>query len=197
MKDILYIEDSSMSQLLMRRYVGDAGALTICSTLRSAITRLQEHHFDLLITDYMFPEGDSLDLIIGVRHKFSAEELPIIVVSGSMDRLLLSCVLKAGANDGFPKPLKTVEFNEAVNRMLTQPYVRSPEHGAIDVRCFQWMNNGVHHQFCPDLALTCSGSSREEAAAKMQSLLEASLSERKLLGGASHLGIASHIVELP
>ncbi|MFA5265514.1 MAG: response regulator [Opitutaceae bacterium] len=197
MKTILYVEDSAMSQMLMRRYVGDAGKLTICTTLDAAAAQIKESRFDLLITDYMFPEGDSLDLIVGTRRRFSAQELPIIVVSGSMDRLLLSRILKAGANDGFSKPLKAGSFNEVVTRMLAHPYVRSPEHGAIDVHCFRWMNEGLYYQFCPDLGLTTSGPTKEAASAQMIAALQAGAAAGAVLGNTSHHGTASHIIELP
>jgi CheY-like chemotaxis protein len=197
MKAILYAEDSAMSQILMRRYVGDAGELTISTTLGEADALLKENRYDLLITDYMFPEGDSLDLIISTRRRFTTIELPIIVVSGSMDRLLLSRVLKAGANDGFPKPLRAVDFNEVVNRMLAQPYVRSSEHGAIDVRCFQWTADGLYYQFNPDLGLTTSGHTKEEASAKMLAALQASVVSGTVPGNTNRHGMTSHIIELP
>ncbi len=197
MKSILYVEDSAMSQLLMRRYVGDSGELTICSTLSAAAALLKERSFDLMITDYMFPEGTSLDLIISIRGRFSAPELPIIVVSGSMDRLLLSSILRAGANDGYSKPLKAVEFNEVINRMLTQPYVRSPENGAIEIRCFQWRKGELFFQFCPDSDLMISAPSKEAASTQMLAALRGRVAAGTRLGDSSHEGIVSHIIDLP
>ena len=61
MKRVLYAEDSTTSQLLMRRLLANLCELTITSTLAQAEIALLSQPYDLLITDFLFPEGDTLN----------------------------------------------------------------------------------------------------------------------------------------
>src|SRR3954469_4183343 len=143
MKQVLYVEDSATSQLLMRKYVSGLCELTITPSLRTAVSLLESRSFDLLIADFIFPEGDATGLLQYVRSSPGLAAVPIIVVSSSLDAVLLSRVLKAGANDGRCKPLKTSEFRSLVEQMLHAPYFRSLEHSLVGVCCFQWVAKGA------------------------------------------------------
>ena len=110
MKQVLYVEDSATSQLLMRKYLAGMCELTITPSLRTATTLLAERSFYLLISDFLFPEGDAIDLIQLTRKAESSKVMPIIVVSGSMDGALLSRVLKAGFRFGDNAPMAIIEF---------------------------------------------------------------------------------------
>lgn len=171
MKQVLYVEDSATSQLLMRKYLAGICELTITPSLRMAVSLLGERQFDLLISDFLFPEGDALDLIQQARKTDALKAMPIIVISSSMDGALLSRVLKAGANEGLSKPLNTAEFRNVVTRMLNEPYVRSMERAISSVTCFQWASRGVIFQYCPELNLTVSGQTKDEVSRQMQAAL--------------------------
>lgn len=195
MKQVLYAEDSATAQLLMRKCLGALCEPTIVSTLAGALQWLNERHFDLLITDFLFPEGDSLDLIEHVRRTKPWDKLPIVVVSASMDRMLVSRVLKAGANEALCKPLVPEEFRALVARMFDQPYLRRPSSAANGVSCFQWQAGGGFHQYCPELNLAVYGTTKAEAAAHMKSLLREHSGRGAALGAISHESIVTHLVD--
>jgi CheY-like chemotaxis protein len=197
MKKILYVEDSSMAQRFMRRVLEDVAELTISASLPVAERCLKSGHFDLVIADYLFPEGDALAFMRNLRQSHTVDQLPLVIISGSMDRLLLSQVLKAGANDAFAKPLDVEKFKAAIVRMLAQPYVRSADHGAIGVCCFQWMTNGTYYQFCPDLGLITSGPTKAAAASQMFDALKTRMKQWAQLGGVLQERIVTHIIESP
>ena len=194
-KQVLYVEDSATSQLLMRKYLGADCDLTITPSPRSGLTLLNERAFDLVITDFLFPDGDALDLITTLRRTKNHTELPIVVVSGSMDLALRNRVLKAGANDGMAKPLPTVDFRAMITRMLREAYVRTPEQSMTSVTCFQWALKGEYHEYCPELDLHLSGATRDEAAAKMLKALEARLVQGALLGYTSQEKTSIHLLQ--
>jgi CheY-like chemotaxis protein len=195
MKQVLYVEDSATSQLLMRKYLAGLCDLTITPSLRMATSLLAERSFDLLITDFLFPEGDALDLMQQVRKTETIRTIPILVVSSSMDGALLSRVLKAGANEGMSKPLSTAEFRSVVVRMLEAPYVRSPENAICSVTCFQWAMRGTISQFCPELNLTISGPSKDDVSKRMRAALAERLAQGMDLGYTSHEAVVTHVVQ--
>jgi CheY-like chemotaxis protein len=194
MKQVLYVEDSATSQLLMRKYVSGLCELTITPSLRTAASLLESRSFDLLIADFIFPEGDATGLIQQVRSSPTLGTLPIVVVSSSLDAVLLSRVLKAGANDGHCKPLKTLEFRSLIERMLHDPYFRSLEHSLVGVCCFQWVAKGIVFQFCPELNLTLSGPTKEDVTKMMLKALQEKAKEGIELGSITHEAIAMHTV---
>jgi CheY-like chemotaxis protein len=195
MKQVLYVEDSATSQLLMRKYLQSACELTITPSPRAGVALAHERAFDLIITDYLFPEGDALDLITQVRQTKDTRQLPIVVVSSSMDPALQNRVLKAGANDGMSKPLPTQEFRAMVEQMLTEPYVRIPEKSVASVPCFQWLLRGEHHEFCPELGLRFSGPDRDEVSRRMTAAIREKIAGGTVLGYVTHEKVITHVVQ--
>ena len=194
MKPVLYVEDSATAQLIMRKCLGALCELTIVSTLAGALQWLGERPFDLLITDFLFPEGDALGLIEHTRRTQRWDKLPIIVVSASMDRMLVSRVLRAGANEALCKPLIPEEFRALIARMLEAPYLRSPGAAVNGVSCFQWRADGRFHQYCPELNLAVSGATKAEAASRMKTQLHEHAERGVALGAISHETVVTHVV---
>ncbi|MFT3782907.1 MAG: response regulator [Nibricoccus sp.] len=195
MKQVLYVEDSATSQLLMRKYLAGICELTITPSLRMAVSLLTERKFDLLISDFLFPEGDALDLIQTARRSEALKGMPVVVISSSMDGALLSRVLKAGANEGLSKPLNTAEFRLVVTRMLSDPYVRSIDRAICSVTCFQWAIRGMVYQFCPELDLKVSATSKEEVTKLMQTALHDRLAQGAELGYTNHESLVTHVIQ--
>ncbi|WP_404425181.1 PleD family two-component system response regulator [Nibricoccus sp. IMCC34717] len=195
MKKVLYVEDSATSQLLMRKYLNAACELTITASPKAARDVLSATSFDLIITDFMFPDTDATELIVTLRKTTTPQSLPIIVVSGSMDLTLLSRMLKAGANDGMAKPLNTVDFRAMVERMLVEPYIRTLERSITSVNCLQWAAKGVYFEYCPELDLKVSAETKEEVARLMVSALQEHATRKLPLGFTTHERVVTHTVQ--
>ena len=183
MNEVLYVEDSTTSQILMKKYLEKMATLTIASSLDAAIQLLRDRRFNLMIADYNFHEGNSLQLIQYVRSSPMHHRMPVIVISSSMDGSMLTRILRAGANDGQEKPLRVVEFRGMVAQMLTVPYVRSLDHPVIDVSCFEWRSHQGVHEFCPELNLTITGATREDVADRMRDALQKHCAQGVAMGG--------------
>jgi CheY-like chemotaxis protein len=195
MKNVLYVEDSVTSQLLMRKHLAGICELVVTASLQKAAALLEERDFALLIADFLFPEGDATELIRQVRRTPRRESMPIIVVSGSMDGLLLSQVLQAGANDALAKPLKNQEIRGMVATMLETPYVRRLEHEIMGVCCLQWQKAGRFYQHCPETGLTVEGAIKEDVASQMQAALETKARQGVALGQTAHETMITHVVK--
>jgi len=179
----------------MRKYVAGMCELTITPSLRMAMSLLSERKFDLLISDFIFPEGDALDLIQLSRKSEATKDMPIIVISGSMDGALLSRVLKAGANEGLSKPLATDEFRAVVTRMMSDPYVRSMERAICSVTCFQWAVRGSVSQYCPELNLLFTAATKDEVSKQMLAALQERLTQGADVGYTNHEMVVTHVVQ--
>ena len=194
MNEVLYVEDSTTSQILMKKYLEKMATLTIDSSLDAAIQLLRDRRFNLMIADYNFPEGNSLQLIQYVRSSPMHHRMPVIVISSSMDGSMLTRILRAGANDGQEKPLRVVEFRGMVAQMLTAPYVRSLDHPVIDVSCFEWRSHQGVHEFCPELNLTITGATREDVADRMRDALQKHCAQGVAMGGIGDELIVRHMI---
>jgi two-component system, chemotaxis family, chemotaxis protein CheY len=196
MKQVLYVEDSATSQLLMRKYMLSTCELTITPSPRAGLSLTTERSFDLVVTDYLFPDGDALDLITQLRRTKDHRQLPVVVVSSSMDATLLNRVLRAGANDGMAKPLPTAEFRAMIEQMLTEPYIRTPEKSITSVPCFQWMLRGEYHEFCPELSLHLTGADRDDVSRRMSLAVREKIAGGTSLGFVTHEKTVTHVVQL-
>ena len=192
MKKVLYLEDSATSQLLMRRYLSGLCELVTAAELRVGAAMLQEQTFDLLISDFLFPDGDTTGLIHQVRRAEGTKDLPIIVVSSSMDEALMDRVLKAGANEALRKPLDAQQIRALVERMLTAPYVRKAEGSVTGVNCFQWATKEAVFQFCHELDLTLSGRTQDEVSRLMAAALKERAAQGAALGFAYQETVITH-----
>jgi diguanylate cyclase (GGDEF)-like protein len=78
---------------------------------RDALQKLKEHpHVKLLITDYIMPEMNGLELVKEIRKKHLPDELSIIGISSNRDKHLSARFIKKGANDFIKKPFTNEEF---------------------------------------------------------------------------------------
>jgi CheY-like chemotaxis protein len=194
MKQVLYVEDSLASQALMRRFLRETCALTAVPTLAGARDLLEQQPFSLLIADFLFPEGDAMNLITEIRRSKGPLELPIIVVSSAMDAILLSRILRAGANEALAKPIDPPKFCQLVEKMLAAPYVREQEHGVLGVCCFQWERGSGFHQYCPELGVTVTGMSREDASERMLGVIRQRLAAGADIGATKGESMVTHVV---
>ncbi len=78
-----------------------------------AISHIDRRSYDLIITDYMMPEMDGLELTRRIRLKYPS--LPIIVVSGNGPQQDL---LKNGATACIMKPFNVCDLQNRVKNIL-------------------------------------------------------------------------------
>jgi len=195
MKRVLYAEDSVASQALMRRYLKDLCEVVIAPSPRAASMLLGNEPFSALITDFMFNDCDALDLVVQTRKARSVTELPIVVVSSSMDKILATRLLSSGANEVAAKPLHPAEFRALMQRMLDQPYVCAQETRSICLPTLLWQVGDVHHQFSPEFGLAVHGASVDEASQQMRDAIKAQIAAGATPGQASHARLTTHMIE--
>lgn len=84
---------------------------------------------DIVITDYLMPDMDGYELTRRIRETRSSEEMRIVGVSSSTDRLLSASFLKAGASDFIYRPFVPEELQCRIdNNIETLKQLRRLRH---------------------------------------------------------------------
>jgi len=83
-----------------------------------AIEKLNEQHFDIVITDINMPRMDGTELIrkICAEH----EDIDVIAVTGYHNNYSYTDVIEAGASDFIAKPFNVNELEAKINRILRE-----------------------------------------------------------------------------
>ena len=122
---ILVADDTPDLRDLITMWLEDAGhRVTRAATGHEVVQFVQQHEFDLLVTDILMPDGDGWDAIAEV-HRLKPN-LRVLAMSGGTREMPANAVLRvargAGAIGWLKKPFSRLEFYGAVLRVLaTRP----------------------------------------------------------------------------
>ena len=93
---ILYIEDDSIDQMVFQRFVKEKRLPYECSLVSKIIDAkklLIKEDFDLILADYMLPDGNLLEILPTIKH------CPIIAITGRGSEAIAAQAIKEGAFD--------------------------------------------------------------------------------------------------
>lgn len=117
---VLVVDDSKtfLKQVsdLLNRYK----LIPLCATNgEEALNILKENQdIKIVLTDYLMPKMNGLELIKRIRKIYSKDELSVIVTSSDSSRKIPSKFLKLGANDFLYKGFSSEEFFVRINSNL-------------------------------------------------------------------------------
>ncbi|WP_109486690.1 putative bifunctional diguanylate cyclase/phosphodiesterase [Occallatibacter savannae] len=115
---ILVVDDEELNRDICMRRLERKGLHAVpAASAHEAIEHLQRQTFDLVLLDYMMPGLSGLDLLRFLRRSWSAQELPIIMVTAVTDSTSIAEALDEGANDYITKP---IDFSVAMARIRSQ-----------------------------------------------------------------------------
>lgn len=109
---VLVVDDSATS----RKYIERLLLIHQYNVLETdngqkALEILQENkQIKLVITDYVMPGMDGVDLVKRIRADYSRDELAVIGISAQNNEILSAKFIKNGANDFISKPFSNEEF---------------------------------------------------------------------------------------
>lgn len=116
--DIVSVDDNKNNLLIIEAYAQILGAHVKSFTLpQEALEYLQTHSCDMLITDYMMPEINGIELVKSFREK--DKQTPIVMVTAVGDNIALHMeALEAGVTDFLSKPIHTAMFKARLTNLL-------------------------------------------------------------------------------
>src|SRR5438445_1425311 len=118
MPKILLVEDNEMNRdMLARRLLRKGYVVGLAENAKELLERVKQDGVDLVLLDIEMPEISGLDALQRLRERYSAAELPIIMVTAKAQSDDVVRALDLGANDYLTKP---IDFPVAVARIGTQ-----------------------------------------------------------------------------
>lgn len=107
MKKIIIVDDLKSILITLESILKPHGYyVASCTNSIDAFDKLNNEHFDLMITDAIMPVGaNGYTLISSVRSGTRNKDLPIIMLTGKREKADIEKALMAGANDYIIKPI--------------------------------------------------------------------------------------------
>lgn len=99
---LLVDDDPSLIRVIEYQLVIAGYDVTTADSLATAMTALQEHEFELVLSDLSLPDGSGLDLLASVRQFAPHLGFIIITAYGTIENALEAC--HRGADDYLTKP---------------------------------------------------------------------------------------------
>jgi len=116
---ILAVDDEVMlHDVLERLFPREGIQVTTCSGGTEAVELLEEHAFDLVLTDLQMPEMDGLELLAHTREHHP--DLNVVVLSAHDNVQQAVRAMREGAVDYIPKPFSTDELVDRIKGILRE-----------------------------------------------------------------------------
>ena len=113
----LVIDDEKDIRELLSLTLGRMGlSVSTAGDVASAKAQLEEHRFDICITDMRLPDGTGLDIVSHIATHFSDLPVAMITAFGNVETAVAA--LKAGAFDFVAKPVDLNALRSLVNHAL-------------------------------------------------------------------------------
>lgn len=114
MKILIAEDDKTTRTKLQALLCTDGLELLVAEDGAAALELVKEHGetIDLLLTDFLMPRMDGLELLQEVRKTHPI--LPVIILTAKNDKEIIRKALKLGADDFLDKPINRDELNKAI-----------------------------------------------------------------------------------
>ncbi len=115
--DLLVVEDDLKVARVLQRSLSEEGfTVDTCATCHEALVRTAAHPYDLLILDWMLPDGDGVALCRTLRQRGAT--LPILMLTARGEVADRVGGLEAGADDYLVKPFVLAELVARIRALL-------------------------------------------------------------------------------
>ncbi|MGG5253478.1 response regulator transcription factor [Neobacillus sp. SM06] len=119
MKRILLAEDEEILRMLVTDTLEDEDYLVDeAEDGLEALNLFSEHHYDLIILDYMMPGMTGLEVIKEIRNSPVKQETKILMLSAKSQQFEQEKVLDAGADFFIAKPFSPIELLAKIKEIL-------------------------------------------------------------------------------
>lgn len=132
MKKILIAEDELTNAILLRRLLTRAGySVVVAHNGADALKHMEQESFDALLTDWMMPTMDGIELIRRLRE--TERPMPLIImITALVSEGARFHALQSGADDYIAKPVDVDELLSRVSDGLAKKQQDAPvKHSAI------------------------------------------------------------------
>ena len=121
-KPILLIDDEDDIKKLMSNYLVksriDEERIITASDGREALSKIQNQEFGLIIVDIVMPKMNGLQLIKEIKSRKKYRDIPVLIISGSVDAENVKSAIAMGVSNIIVKPFTYNIFLEKIGRTL-------------------------------------------------------------------------------
>lgn len=122
-KPILLIDDEEEIKALMSNYLIksqiDSKRIITAADGREAISKIQNQDFGLIIVDIIMPRMNGLQLIKELKQRKKYQNIPVLIISGSVDADNVKIAAAMGITNIIVKPFNYNIFLDKISRALT------------------------------------------------------------------------------
>ncbi|UCH93872.1 MAG: response regulator, partial [Candidatus Aminicenantes bacterium] len=121
MERILFVDDEQFVLDGFKRLLRDyrnVWQMEFALNGREALEMVDEHDFDVIITDVRMPEMPGLDLLEQLQTNENTKNIPVVILTGDHDRTLKHKALELGAVDLLNKPVNKEDLVARINNVL-------------------------------------------------------------------------------
>ncbi|MFT7692265.1 MAG: DNA-binding NtrC family response regulator [Candidatus Latescibacterota bacterium] len=115
-------DDEKMQALLQKVLVREGYETTLANNGEEALNSINEHNFDIVISDIRMPNMDGLTLLREIQEKESEITVIMMTAFGSVDSAVEA--MKQGAYDYISKPFKMDEVLIVLSRVVEEKRLR-------------------------------------------------------------------------
>jgi two-component system chemotaxis response regulator CheY len=119
-KRILVVDDSATMRMFIAMAIKKViGGITVTEAVNGvdALAKMQNHDFDLVLTDMMMPEMNGAQMIGKIRGSLN-KTIPIVIITTKGEERERDFGISIGADSYLTKPLNAYELKDTVLRFL-------------------------------------------------------------------------------
>ncbi len=121
------IEDSrSQAEVLKALLKSEGYQVEVFADGKSFLDALAVRKFDFYVVDWVLPDFGG-DVLVGKIREQCGWDVPVVVCTSRTEEEFASDILRLGADDFVPKPVRYMEFLARVDALLRRRRARTPE----------------------------------------------------------------------
>lgn len=121
-------------ELLKHNFVQEGYEVKMFFNAVDALKYINTDNTDLLITDWMLPEMDGLELCKNLKMSQYTRDIPLVMLTGKNDEIDAVTALEVGAEDFITKPIRIKELLSRVKKILRRKTTEEAVTTRKDVR---------------------------------------------------------------
>lgn len=118
---VLLVEDDEIIRLKFKKVcksIGCYDSIVEAENGCKALSILENHHFDLIISDLKMPKMDGFSFLKALKKDENLKKIPVLIMTTSSDKNDFELCNRLGATAFFKKSLKFSEYEKKVVEIL-------------------------------------------------------------------------------